>query len=458
MIKSKQQAKDLDTDLNAYNPKQWGVNLPVRDYRLRWVDLIPALAGSFGKISLVAAFAMAWATGLGISDPSFVTENVRLEIVTASLFALVFSAFLNPSAGPPGTLAPLIPLVPLMTSAGVHPLPFAILISTIGFIFARNGYFHKIVNLNGIGTKAGILLLFGIMGITSSLQKLQVWASNNNQNSMLITLMLFGSVLYVILVRLNLKWLIIPSSALLSLIVSAVYGLLPSFETGLGLPIIDPEYWWNQKWGIGFGLTAQNFVTAIPFVLLVLTMWPIDALAIKTLQASNYPPTAKRAILDMNATFIVVAIRNLVGSLLGGAQTAAVWRSFMIPLAVVKRPIGGSALFLGLFGIAFAVLGFPIDISVFPPLVWLVLILGVFAPMLEIGLGLIRDTSSAHIALICIVLGIGINPIIGWSFALLIENINLFHIGAEKQTLTKRELILTIVIFSVSFISFWFTL
>lgn len=458
MNKAKHHTDELEADLNAYNPKQWGINLPFRDYRIRWEDLIPALAGAIGKISLVAAFAMAWATGLGISDPSFVTENVRLEIVVASVFALIFSVVLNPSAGPPGTLAPLIPLVPLMVSAGVHPLPFAILISLIGFIFARNGYFHEIVNINGIGTKAGILLLFGIMGITSSLQKLQVWTINNNQSSMFIILMLLGSVLYIVLVRLDLKWLIIPAGALLSLIVSAVYGLLPSFETGLGLPIINPAYWWNHKWGIGFGMTIQNFVAAIPFALLVMTMWPIDALAVKTLQENNYPPTAKRAILDMNATFIVVTIRNLIGALLGGAQTAAVWRSFMIPLAVVKRPIAGSALFLGLFGIAFAVLGFPIDISVFPPLVWLVLILGVFAPMLEIGLGTIRDSSSVHIALICIILGIGINPVIGWSFALLIENMNYIHNSEAKRNLTKRDKILTVIIFIVSFISFWFTL
>ena len=216
MNKAKHHANDLESDLNLYNPKLWGINLPFRDFRLRWEDLIPALAGAIGKISLVAAFAMAWATGLGITDPSFVTENVRLEIMVASVFTLIFSVVFNPSAGPPGTLAPLIPLVPLMVGAGVHPLPFAILISLAGFIFARNGYFHEIVNINGIGTKAGILLLFGIMGITSSLQKLQEWTTDNNQSSMLMILILFGSIIYIVLVRLNLKWLVIPASALLS--------------------------------------------------------------------------------------------------------------------------------------------------------------------------------------------------------------------------------------------------
>ncbi len=448
----------LNKDLEEYNPKQWKINIPFKAYNFRIEDVIPAFSGAIGKVSLVAAFAMAWASGLKITDPTFVTENVRLEIIIACIFTLVFSAFLNPAVAPPGTLAPLIPIIPIMISAGIHPLPFSILISLTGFVFARKGYFQQIISLNGLGTKSGILLLFGIMGITSSLQNLQVWTANNNQKSMLFVLMISGAMLYFLLIRLNAKWLIIPASALAALIISSLYGLFPLFETSIGLPIVDPVYWWNHKWGIGFGLTIPNFVAAIPFALLVMAMWPIDALAVKTLQESNYPPTAKRAILDMNATFIVVTIRNLIGAVLGGAQTAAVWRSFMIPLAVVKRPIGGSALFLGLFGIAFAILGFPIDLSVFPPLVWLVLIFGVFAPMMEIGLATIRDSTSANIALICIILGIAINPVIGWSFAMLIENTNLINNNTAKRTLMKKDRVLTITIFAISVIGYLFTI
>ena len=458
MTKTKHHSYSLDDDLNEYNPRQWTINLPLRDYHLRLEDLIPAFAGAIGKISLVAAFAMAWATGFGIVDPTFITENVRLEIALASIITLIFCAILNPAAAPPGTLAPLIPLVPVMVSAGVHPLPFAILISVTGFIFARKGYFQEIVNINGVGTKAGILLLFGILGIVSSLQKLQIWTVNNNQSSMFFVLLLLGAVAYLLLIRLNAKWLIIPVLAIVSLIISSLYGLFPAIQTNVGFPIIDPVYWWNHKWGIGFGMTGQNFIAAVPFALLVMTMWPIDALAVTTLQEDHYPSTAGKAILDMKATFIVVAIRNLIGAVLGGAQTAAVWRSFMIPLAVVKRPIGGSALFLGIFGLAFALLGFPIDISVFPPLVWLVLIFGVFAPMLEIGLSAIKNAVTAQVALVCIILGIGINPVIGWSFALIIENFNFIHNKDFKRTLLKKDRILTLVIFSVTTVTYLFTI
>ena len=103
MSRVKPHPYSLDTDLLEYHPKRWGINLPLRDYRLRFEDLVPALAGTIGKISLVAAFAMAWATGFGITDPSFVTENVRLEVILASVFTLIFCSVLNPYAGPPGT-------------------------------------------------------------------------------------------------------------------------------------------------------------------------------------------------------------------------------------------------------------------------------------------------------------------------------------------------------------------
>ena len=455
LIKSTKHKDELDHDLISYNPKPWKINLPFRDYTLKREDLIPALAGAIGKISLVAAFAMAWATGLGITDPSFITENVRLEIVIASIFALFFSGILNPSASPPGTLAPLIPLVPVMIAAGVHPVPFGIIISLTGFTFARNGYFQDIVNINGAGTKAGILILFGVMGVSSSLQNLQTWSVNSGHSSLFFAIIFFGMILYLLLTRINAKWLIIPASALLSLIIASLYGLFPSFETGPGLPIINPVYWWNQRWGIGFGLNLPNFIAAVPFALLVMTMWPLDALAVKTLQETNYPPEAKRAMLNMNATFIGVTLRNMVGVLLGGAQTAAVWRSFMIPLATVKRPIGGSAILLGLFGIAFALLGFPIDISVFPALVWLVLLLGVFLPMLEIGLSAIQDRTTASVALICFVLGIAISPVVGWSFAVLIENFNLITKSRNGRTLSMRDKILTIVVFLVSITTYW---
>ena len=443
----------MQEELTTYTPKQWRLNLPVRDYPLRGVDMIPAMAGAVGKTALVAAFAMAWSVGLGIRDPTFVVENVRLELVVGGAFALLFSAFLNPAACPPGTLALLIPLIPLMVSAGVHPLPFAILVSMAGMGFAGSRFFSHFIKLNGTGTKTGMLLLFGLLGIIDSIRNLRIWADGYPDN-MFFSLLLSGTMAYLLLHRFRAKWIVIPTCAAIALIVAAVHGVFPTFETEIGLPVLNPAVWWNERWGIGYGLSLRNFLTAIPFATLVMIMWPVDAMAIKAMQETNYPPEARRAHMEINVTFTVVALRNLIGSILGGAQTAAVWRSFMIPLSIIKRPIPGSALFLGVFVIAFGILGPLIDLGTFPPLVWLVLLFGVFVPMLDTGLMQVRKSGTVHVSLICIVVGVAVHPVLGWGIAMLTENMGLFNGMGETRMISGKEKIFSWILFILATISY----
>lgn len=441
--KSKLRQELLNEDLIAYNPKRWGVNIPFRDYSFRVEDVIPALSGAIGKVSLVAAFAVAWATGLNITDPAFVTENVRLEIMLASIFTILFCAILNPYVGPPGTLAPLIPAVSIMVSAEVHPLPLSILIGLIGIGISVFRYFSKVVDINGAGTKGGIILLFGLLGITSSYENLKNWTEKNEAPEMLVLLLISGLVLYTLLNKYNARWVIIPACAAAAIAISSSFGLYPELKTGIALPIIDPNTWWNEKWGIGWGLNARNFIKALPFALLAVVMWPLDALAVKTIQETNYPERAKRAVFDMNSTYFVVSLRNIAGALLGGGQISAIWRSFMIPLGVVKRPIGASALILGIIGASFGVLGAPIDIAVFPPLLWLVLIFGVYIPLMEVGLTTIKTVASAQAASVCIIAGIAVNPVLGWVASVFIENFNIIKDSKADRVLTPKELYIT---------------
>lgn len=450
-----QSRKDLlDQDLVNYHAKKWSLNIPFKDYTVRVEDLVPALSGTIGKAALVAAFAIAWAHGLGISDPAFVTENVRLELFLASLLTIIFCAFLNPYAGPPGTLAPLIPIIPIMTASGVHPFPLSISIGVLGLLLSGFKYFRKIVEINQSGTKGGIILLFGFLGIVSSLDNLHTWAVSEKAPGIVFILLLVSLILYIILTRFNLRWLTIPGCAAFALIISTAYGLYPSFETPASLPIVNPGYWWNQVWGIGWGLNIENFIKAFPFVMLALVMWPLDALAIKTIQETNYPPEAKKAVFNMNTTYIIVSIRNIIGVVLGGAQIAAVWRSFMIPLGVVRRPIGGSALLLGIIGMGFALLGSPLDVAVFPPLLWPVLIFGVYIPMLEIGLNTIRSLAKAQIAGICLVGGIALNPVLGWMIAIFIENFRIIRDPEDETVLSKDSKLLTLIITAITLISY----
>ena len=450
MQKGKNREELLNEDLISYNPKKWNINIPFKDYNLRVEDIVPALSGSIGKISLVAAFAVAWAEGLNITDASFVAENVRLEIIVASLFAIVFCSIFNPYAGPPGTLAPLIPIVPLMASMGVHPFILGILIGVFGLIISYFKHFKTLIEINGSGTKAGIILLFGLLGIISCIDNLKKWTDDVSTDVLFALILLSGIIIYIILNRAGARWLIIPACAVSAIALAALYGNFPKFETPIGLPVINPGEWWNKKWGIGWGINLNNFAKAFPFAMLAVVMWPLDALAVKTLQESNYPREASNAVFDMNSTYAVVSLRNIVGAILGGAQTAAIWRSFMIPLATVKRPIGGSAFLLGIVGVAFGLLGFPIDAAVFPPLLWLVLLFGVYIPLMEVGLNMIKTHSSAQTAAICFVAGVAINPVLGWAVSLLIENFGIVRDSANQRVLTFKERLITVFLSSAA--------
>lgn len=451
--KEKNRNDILMEELINYNPKEYGFNLPLKDYTVRLEDIIPALSGTIGKIALVAAFAIAWAKGFGISEDIFVTENVRLELIVGSIITMIFSVILNPHAAPPGTLAPLIPLIPLMVSLGVHPLILGILIGVLGLIISRFKFFDKIMEINGVAARGGIILLFGIMGIMSSLDSLTKWTVTKN-NSILMVLIMLGVIAYLTLNKMNLKWLMIPVSAAIGIIIPAIYGIFPEIKALPAFPIINPKVWWFDMWGLGFGFTAINFIKAFPFALLAVVMWPTDGIAIKTIQESNYGPKAEKSMFHMNSTFALASIRNIIGSFLGGAQTAAVWRSFMIPLSIVKRPIGGSAFLLGIFGIVFGLLGFPIDIAIFPPLIWLVLLFGVYIPLVEIGLNTLKTPVQKQIAAISILTGLAINPVIAWVTAIVIENFNIIEGDDIKRKLSRQDIKITAVVAIVATVAY----
>lgn len=54
----------LDHELQIMKPRRFGLNLPGRDFRFELEDLVPALAGTIGIISMYSAVMMSWADGL----------------------------------------------------------------------------------------------------------------------------------------------------------------------------------------------------------------------------------------------------------------------------------------------------------------------------------------------------------------------------------------------------------
>ena len=412
-------------------------------------DIVPALSGAIGKAALVSAFALAWANALQITAPGFVMENARLELMVSGVVTLLFSVLTRRDIPPVGTLAPLIPLIPAMALAGVHPLALALQVGVLGLLFARLGVFERLTRIGGNAVRAGMLLLLGVRGLLDAIRNLHHWSLNPAGNALpvenassvwLISSLLVGGMLTTILLRvLKLGWLTVPAVGGMGLLLAALFGFTPAFSTLPGLPAIQPSLWWVDRWGLGFGLDGRTFLAALPYALLVLILWPIDTMSIQAMQSQTRNTKGATSRKQLNEAFFIMSIRNLTGALVGGAQTAALWRSFLIPLALVRRPLRGAALLLSLFVIGFAVAGTPIDVAVFPPLVWSVLLFGVFLPMCERGADMLRDAKQGprnlSVAGMVAAIGLVAGPVLGWMAGLVTEGVRSAMIRRKRAQL-----------------------
>ena len=61
----KSRSEYLEHELQIMKPRRYKLNLPGRDFRFEWEDLVPALAGTLGIIAMYSSVMMAWADGLG---------------------------------------------------------------------------------------------------------------------------------------------------------------------------------------------------------------------------------------------------------------------------------------------------------------------------------------------------------------------------------------------------------
>lgn len=93
----------LDHELQIMKPRRFGLNLPGRDFRFELEDLVPALAGTIGIISMYSAVMMSWADGLTQAwdhinlGKEFAIEVARVEMLFPALFfCVIASGFLNP--------------------------------------------------------------------------------------------------------------------------------------------------------------------------------------------------------------------------------------------------------------------------------------------------------------------------------------------------------------------------
>lgn len=422
----------LDHELQIMRPRRWGLNLPGRDFRFEWEDLVPAIAGTIGIIAMYSAVMMSWATGLSQAWPhielgkDFAIEVARVEmLIPALLFCVLASGFINPRANLAGNHGPMIPLIGTIALAGAHPLALALLLGVFGLLLSYFKGGSKLVNLTSEGVAGGLLVFLGFTGAMSQISDLQAWAKGiesadvaaGSMGHVGLVVLAVTVVIYALLAKFGKRWLAIPVCAIAGLLIALMLGagFDLKFETQMGLPNLNPVYWWGsttEGWMLGLP-NLQHFIASLPFAILAVAMWSPDFLGHRIFQELNYPKNTDRVLMDVDDTMTMCSIRQMVGTAVGGGNITSSWGTYMIPAAIAKRPIPAGAILLGSLVMFIAILGFPMDVAVWPPVMRVALLVGVFLPLLEAGMQMVRDTKDSQSAGICIFASAVANPVLG---------------------------------------------
>ncbi|MBY5923952.1 MULTISPECIES: DUF3360 family protein [unclassified Halomonas] len=425
----------LEHELKIMRPRRFSLNLIGRDFNFEIEDLVPAIAGTIGIIAMYSAVMMSWADGLSAAWPGvqlgkdFAIAVSRLEmLLPVLLFCVLGSGIFNPRANLAGNHGPMIPLIGSMALAGAHPLALALWIGAfgLGLSWIKGG--SRLVNLTSQGTAGGLLIFLGFSGAIGQISNLKSWGLglSGDMGYVALIVLAVNIVLYAVLARLGKRWLAIPACAVTGLLVALALGAGGDLEltTEVGLPPLSPSYWWGsteQGWMMGLP-NVQHFIASLPFAILAVAMWSPDFLGHRIFQEMNYPKGADRVLMDVDDTMTMCSIRQVVGTALGGGNITSSWGTYMIPAAIAKRPIPAGAILLGLLTITIAILGFPMDIAVWPPVMCVALLVGVFLPMLEAGVQMIKEGRDAQAAGVCLFAAAVTNPVLAWAATMLLDN------------------------------------
>lgn len=434
----------LNHELSIMSFKRWGIHVPFKHYNIELEDFVPALAATIGKVVMVTAVVAVFAAQLGLSA-EFVAENVRYELIIAGLlFVILFSAILNPNANLAGTHGPMIPLIPLIIGAGGHPLALGLMVCAFGLMlgFFKGG--SKLMTLTGVGVRGGLLIFLGAVGLIGQINSLRSWATSINQEYISFAVIGITLLVYAYLAKINKRWVAIPLCALIAGLVAFGMGADFAFKSEPGLPNLSPFYWWGEDTGWKMGWPElSHFIAVTPFAILAVAMWSPDFLGHRVFQELNFPPKAKGVLMDLDDTMLVTSVRQGVGAVLGGGNLASSWGTYMIPAAIAKRPIPGGALLTGIFCILTALIGYPMDLAMWKPVLHVALIVGVFLPLLEAGMQMVNKYEDSLSAGICIFACAFVNPVFGWATTMLLDNMGLIgdHKRASELSLQDRLII-----------------
>ena len=423
----------LDHELTIMKPRRWKLNLPGRDFRFEWEDLVPAIAGTIGITVMYSAVMTSWANGFGL-DANFIIENVRVEmLVSALLFCILVSGFMNPRANLAGNHGPMIPLIPMIAVSGAHPLALAILLGIFGLILSVTKGGSRLVKLTSQGVAGGLLVYLGAMGSIGQIGSLKTWADAQGVGYVALAVLAVNIIAYAWLARIGKRWLAIPLCSVLAVVIALALGAPFEFTTEPGLPNLNPAYWWGEDTGWKLGLpTGAEFIASLPFAILAVAMWSPDFLGHRIFQEMNYPKNTKDVLMDVDDTMTGCSFRQMVGTLFGGGNVTSSWGTYMIPAAIAKRPIPAGGILLGALCVIVAVAGYPMDITVWRPVMSIALLVGVFLPLLEAGMEMVKDTKDTQSAGITIFASAVVNPVFGWALTMLLDNNSL--IGDKERS------------------------
>lgn len=425
-------------------PKRWGINLPFVDYRFELEDLIPAIAGTIGLVVMCSDITNAFADAYGL-DKAFVVENVRVDMLVVSLFFVIFfSGTFNPRANLAGSHGPMLPLIPLMAASGTHPLALGALIAAFGIFLSITKGGSRLINVTSAGVAGGLLVYLGAKGTIGQVGALVAWANSFGLGHVAFVVLFLNIILYAYLARIKKRWLAIPICSLLSVVIALALGAPFEFTTSPGLPSLDPFYWWGADTGWKLGMPGiSHFIASLPFAILAVAMWPPDFLGHRIFQEMNFPRKAKNVIMNVDDTMIGCSVRQVVSAFFGSGCITSSWGTYMIPAAIAKRPIPGGAVLTGVLSIVVLVIGYPMDIAVWRPVLSIALLVGVYLPLLEAGMAMVKDTKDCQTAGICIFSSAVVNPVFGWAMTMLLDNNSL--IGdterSKKLNLVDRLII-----------------
>ena len=390
---------------------------------LSFKDFVPALSGIIGKIALISSFALVWAQALQITAPDFVIKNVRIELLIGSIITLLGAACFQ-NAAPAGTLAPLIVLVPSMAAFGVHPFILGIFVGVMGIVAVKTGLFLRLIALAGFTCKTSITLVFGISGIWMSAGKL--YSYFQERNTVFWVLMLVLTPIYFVLLHYKKNWMAIPVASLTAFVIPLLLGAGYEHSTKVLSLNLDSFYWWNDMWKTGFGFQWSTILRTLPFALFVVLLWSIDTVSIQTVREASYREGEKMEQLNIEQSFLLVSIRNIIGTILGGAQMGSLWRSFLIPLYMVKRPMRSCEIILGIMGIFASLTLVPIQLMSYVPLVWTVLLFGIFMPFTITAFTNMQKEKNAvtnTFILLFSAIGITFSPVLTWIASVIYDKV-----------------------------------